>query len=265
MKLKKVLALTLAAAMTLSLVACGGATEEAPAETETKTEEAAPAETEAEAPAETEAEESDELTYGSIKLGESYTDITTTIKWIHHKTDREEDGTIAKMIAEFNKVYPNITVETEGVTDYQEDSLLRLSTGDWGDIMFIPAVDKAQLSTYFVPFGTVEEMDQYINFANEQASEGICYGIGYMGNAQGLLYNKAVFEAAGVTELPKTPDELIAALQAIKDNTDAIPLYTNYAAGWTMGGQWDAFLGAITTGDDTWLNQKFVHTAEPFK
>ncbi len=265
MKLKKVLALTLAAAMTLSLVACGGATEEAPAETETKTEEAAPAETEAEAPAETEAEESGELTYGSIKLGESYTDITTTIKWIHHKTDREEDGTIAKMIAEFNKVYPNITVETEGVTDYQEDSLLRLSTGDWGDIMFIPAVDKAQLSTYFVPFGTVEEMDQYINFANEQASEGICYGIGYMGNAQGLLYNKAVFEAAGVTELPKTPDELIAALQAIKDNTDAIPLYTNYAAGWTMGGQWDAFLGAITTGDDTWLNQKFVHTAEPFK
>ena len=265
MKLKKVLALTLAAAMTLSLVACSGATEEAPAETETKTEEAAPAETEAEAPAETEAEESGELTYGSIKLGESYTDITTTIKWIHHKTDREEDGTIAKMIAEFNKVYPNITVETEGVTDYQEDSLLRLSTGDWGDIMFIPAVDKAQLSTYFVPFGTVEEMDQYINFANEQASEGICYGIGYMGNAQGLLYNKAVFEAAGVTELPKTPDELIAALQAIKDNTDAIPLYTNYAAGWTMGGQWDAFLGAITTGDDTWLNQKFVHTAEPFK
>ena len=265
MKLKKVLALTLAAAMTLSLVACGGAKEEAAAETETKTEEAAPAETEAEAPAETEAEESGELTYGSIKLGESYTDITTTIKWIHHKTDREEDGTIAKMIAEFNKVYPNITVETEGVTDYQEDSLLRLSTGDWGDIMFIPAVDKAQLSTYFVPFGTVEEMDQYINFANEQASEGICYGIGYMGNAQGLLYNKAVFEAAGVTELPKTPDELIAALQAIKDNTDAIPLYTNYAAGWTMGGQWDAFLGAITTGDDTWLNQKFVHTAEPFK
>lgn len=32
-----------------------------------------------------------------------------------------------------------------------------------------------------------------------------------------------------------------------------------------MGGQWDAYLGAITTGDSEWLNQKFVHTAEPFK
>ena len=108
-------------------------------------------------------------------------------------------------------------------------------------------------------------MSQYVNFADNWKNDGNCYGIGYMGNAQGLLYNKAVFEAAGVTELPKTPDEFIAALQAIKDNTDAIPLYTNYAAGWTMGGQWDAYLGAITTGDETWLNQKFVHTADPFK
>ena len=272
MKLKKVLALALAAAMTMSLVACGGSAEttetaETPAET---TEAEAPAETtEAEAPAETTeaeapAEEAGELSYASIVLGESYTDVTTTIKWIHHKTDREEDGTIEAMIAKFNEVYPNITVETEGITDYAEDALLRLNTGDWGDVMFIPAVDKAEYATYFVPYGTTEEMDQYINFAADQSSGGLCYGIAYMGNAQGLLYNKAVFEAAGVTELPKTPDELIAALQAIKDNTDAIPLYTNYAAGWTMGGQWDAFLGAITTGSTTWLNQEFAHTAAPF-
>ena len=131
--------------------------------------------------------------------------------------------------------------------------------------MFIPAIDKAELSTYFIPYGTTEEMEQYINFPKNWELDGMCYGIGYMGNAQGLLYNTKVFVDAGITELPSTPDELIAALQAIKDNTDAIPLYTNYAAGWTMGGQWDAFLGGITTGDETWLNQKFVHTAEPFK
>ena len=53
-------------------------------------------------------------------------------------------------------------------------------------------------------------------------------------NAQGIVYNKKVFEEAGVTELPKTPTEFIEALQKIKDNTDAIPLYTNFAAGWTM-------------------------------
>ena len=120
------------------------------------------------------------------------------------------------------------------------------------------------LETYFLPYGSVAEMSELVNFADQWKYQDQCYGIGYMGNAQGLLYNKAVFEAAGITELPKTPDEFISALQAIKDNTDAIPLYTNYAAGWTMGGQWDADLGAITTGDTAWLNQKFTHTAEPF-
>ena len=266
MKLRKVLALCLATAMTLSLVACGGSAEttEAPAEevTEEVKEEAPAEEVKEEAPAE-EAAPAGVPTYTQITLGEDYTDLTAEIKWIHHKTDREEDGTIAAMIAEFNKVYPNITVTTEGVTDYAEDALLRLSTGDWGDIMFIPAVDKAELANYFQPFDTLENMSTAINFADAWEFGGTSYGVPYMANAQGVLYNKAVFEAAGITELPKTPEEFIAALQAIKDNTDAIPLYTNYAAGWTMGA-WDAYIGTVSEGDNTYMNQKFVHDAAPF-
>lgn len=30
-------------------------------------------------------------------------------------------------------------------------------------------------------------------------------------------------------------------------------------------GAWDAYLGVVSNGDDTYMNQKFVHTAEPFK
>ena len=269
MKMKKALALGLAAVMAVSAVGCGSSdssttTAESTATTDNTAETTEAADTTEATEATDTAEATGVPTYAQVKLGEDYTDLTATIKWLHHKTDRAEDGTIDSMIAEFNKVYPNITVETEAITDYAETSLLRLPTGDWGDIMFIPTVDAAELPTYFVPYGTVEEMDQYVNFADNWKNDGNCYGIGYMGNAQGLLYNKAVFEAAGITELPTTPDELIADLQLIKDNTDAIPLYTNYAAGWTMGGQWDAYLGAITTGDTTWLNQKFVHTADPF-
>ena len=270
MKLKRLMALGMAAVMTMSLTACGGSGDsastnnDAAADTTTKTETTADT---AETTADTAAADTEEggLSYASIKLGEDYTDITTTIKFMHHKTDREEDGTIQKYIDEFNKVYPNITVEHEGITDYAETALLRLPTGDWGDVMFIPAIDMVDLETYFLPYGSVAEMSELVNFADQWKYQDQCYGIGYMGNAQGLLYNKAVFEAAGITELPKTPDEFIADLQLIKDNTDAIPLYTNYAAGWTMGGQWDSFLGAITTGDTTWLNQKFTHTADPFK
>ena len=274
MKLKKVLALALAAAMTLSLAACGGKTE-TPADTNTETpvEDTSDA-AEPEAPAE-DAEEADDSadaaapvegvpTYSQVNVGTDYTDLTATNKWLHHKTDRAEDGTIDGLIAEFNKVYPNITVDAEAITDYAEDSLLRLSAGDWGDIMFIPAVDKSELATYFQPLDSLENMSKEINFADGWQFDGTSYGVPYMANAQGVLYNKAVFEAAGITELPKTPDEFLAALQAIKDNTDAIPLYTNYAAGWTMGA-WDAYVGVVSNGDDTYMNQKLVHTAEPFK
>jgi ABC-type glycerol-3-phosphate transport system substrate-binding protein len=272
MKLRKVLALSLAAAMTFSLVGCGSssdssATNDSAAEDTADDSAAAEDTTEAEddttAEADTTVDTGDVPVYSDITVGTDYTDLTATIKWIHHKTDRAEDGTIDKLIAAFNEVYPNITVEPEAVTDYPEDALLRLSTGDWGDIMFIPAVDKADLSSYFQPLDTLSNLSQEVNFADQWEYDGVSYGIPYMANAQGVLYNKAVFEAAGITELPTTPTEFLEDLQLIKDNTDAIPLYTNYAAGWTMGA-WDAYIGVVSNGDDTYMNQKFVHTANPF-
>ncbi len=281
MKLKKLLALGLAAAMTLSLVACGGkdadssATDDTAA-TDTAADDTAATDTAADDTAATDTTAADDTAadaeapaegvpgYLDITVGEDYTDLTASIKFLHCRTDREEDGSMAEMIAEFNKVYPNITVETEGVTDYAEDALLRLSTGDWGDIMWIPAIDTKELSTYFLPLGSLDAMSEKLNFVSAWSYDDVCYGIPVWGNAQGIVYNKAVFEAAGITAMPTTPDEFIADLQLIKDNTDAIPLYTNYAAGWTMGA-WDAYLGVVSNGDNTYMNQKFVHTAEPFK
>ena len=49
---------------------------------------------------------------------------------------------------------------------------------------------------------------------------------------------------------------------AIKDDTDAIPLYTNFAAGWTMGA-WDAYIFGSATGDPEFHNN-MPHMASPF-
>ena len=54
-----------------------------------------------------------------------------------------------------------------------------------------------------------------------------------------LYITKQSLKKREFTELPKTPDEFLEDLQKIKDNTDAIPLYTNFAADWTMNA-WDA-------------------------
>ena len=259
MKMKKFLALALAATMAASLAGCGSTA------TDTSTDDTSDG---TDSTADSGEAEGDLISYADLKLGEDCTDLTATITLFNNRTDLDSDDytgtTWDEYVAAFNEMYPNITVEVSTDTNYADSALLRLQGGDWGDIMMIPAVDKGDLSSYFMSYGDVDTMGEQVRFASEQAYDGQVYGVASTGTAQGIVYNKKVFEDAGITELPKTPEEFLAALQAIKDsNSDIIPLYTNYAAGWTMGA-WDAYIGGSATGDSTFFNQKMVHTSNPF-
>ena len=79
--------------------------------------------------------------------------------------------------------------------------------------------------------------------------EGTQYGVAFGGNANGVVYNKRIFDEAGMTELPTTEEEWLDALQKVKDNTDAIPLYTNYKDGWPLS-QSFGNLGVVTNDPD---------------
>ena len=210
------------------------------------------------------ADEAKELpTIDSITLGEDYTDLEATIKFLTHRTDIV-DTTFQDYIKKFNEMYPNITVEYEAVTDYAQDIQLRLTTDDWGDVCGIPTnLQKNELADEFISYGDKDTLDEKYVLLNNFAYDGNVYGIPSTGNAQGIVYNKKVFEEAGITEMPKTPTEFIEALQKIKDNTDAIPMYTNFAAGWTMGA-WDAYIGGCATGDPDFMNYGIVHGENPF-
>lgn len=209
------------------------------------------------------ADEAELPTLDTIVLGEDYTDLEATIKVLTHRTDIV-DTVFVEYVEAFNELYPNITVEYEAVTDYAEDIKIRLTTDDWGDICMIPTnLQKNELADEFISFGEKEVLDTMYVMLNNFAYDGQVYGIPSTGNAQGVVYNKKVFEEAGITELPKTPDEFIAALQAVKENTEAIPLYTNFAAGWTMGA-WDAYVGGSATGDPDFMNYGLVHAENPF-
>ena len=167
-------------------------------------------------------------------------------------------------MAEFQKLYPNISISYEGITNYAEDMTTRLTSNDWGDICMIPTtIPLTELGDYFQVLCQLDEIKDEYNFADNRAFGQDVYGIPSTGNAQGIVYNKAVFEAAGITELPKTPDEFLADLQLIKDKTDAIPLYTNFAAGWTMTA-WDAYISGGATGDSDWMNITMPQTKDPF-
>lgn len=236
---RRYLAAALAGTAALALTACGGGKKEAVQKTEI------------------------DVTFDQIKLGEDYTDLTADLKFLTHKTD-VIDTTFAGYIEEFNKVYPNIHIEYEGITNYADDITTRLTTGDWGDICMVPtSVDKDELANFFTSFGSYDTLSkEYTMLLNYSYGDDV-YGIPSMGNVMGIVYNKGVFEEAGVTELPKTPDEFLDALQKIKDNTEAIPLYTNFAAGWTMTA-WDAYIDACATGQADFAHEGRVKGANPF-
>lgn len=208
--------------------------------------------------------------YASLKVGEDYTDITAELRVITHRTDliqENPDGRdFTDFVKEFNELYPNITIKYEGITNYSDDMTTRVSSKDWGDICMIPTtILLPDLSLYFQPLCDLSEIQDTYNFASNRAYDGKVYGTPSTGNAQGIIYNKKVAEAAGYTadNLPKTPDEFLQFLQDIKDKTDAIPLYTNFAAGWTMGA-WDAYIGGGATADPDWMNITMPQTKDPF-
>lgn len=185
--MKKALALTLAAALSASLLAgCGGSgssTSTAAGGGDAAT-----------------AEQTGLPAYNELTVGEDYTDLTANIKFISHRTDLIEDGTFDGYVAAFNELYPNITISYEGITDYAGDMTTRLTSQDWGDICMIPTtIPLPEIGDYFYAMCDLSAIEADYNFADNRAYDGKVYGIPSTGNAQGIVYNKAVFEAAGIT------------------------------------------------------------------
>lgn len=235
---KRILAVVLAGTLTASLAACNKKVESASEKAGTA------------------------VTFDQIKLGE-HTDLKANLKFLTHKTDIV-DTTFKEYVSEFQKMYPNISIEYEGITNYANDITTRLTTGDWGDICMIPVtVDKNELKNYFVTFGNLDDMSKEYTMLFNYSYDNKVYGLPSMGNTQGIVYNKRIFEEAGVKETPKTPDEFLDALSKIKEHTDAIPLYTNFAAGWTMTA-WDAYIDACATGQADFAHEGRVKGKNPF-
>ncbi|KAB8125602.1 carbohydrate ABC transporter substrate-binding protein [Gracilibacillus oryzae] len=189
-------------------------------------------------------------------------DIEGDLTVITHRTDIV-DTVYQDYADQFNEKYPNVNVNFEALTDYGGEIMPRMNTEDYGDVQYLPVqVPIEDIPKFFEPMGTLEDMNEKYLGVEERQVDGTVYGIPIALTYTGVIYNKAVFEEAGVTELPKTQDEFIAALQKVKDNTDAIPLYTNYAAGWPLT-QWE---GAVTTtaGNVDYYNVDMLEDPTPF-
>ena len=78
-------------------------------------------------------------TIDQIKVGDDYQDLKADIKILTNRTDIV-DTKYKEYADEFHKLYPNIIVTYETITDYDEGLNLCLTNGDWGDICFMEKI-----------------------------------------------------------------------------------------------------------------------------
>ncbi|GHE97016.1 ABC transporter substrate-binding protein [Streptomyces fumanus] len=180
-----------------------------------------------------------------------------------NRTDLVNDGTMKKYAAEFNKVYPKVEVKFEGMTDYEGEVRIRMNTDDYGDVLLIPgAVAKGDYPKFFTPLGSASSMRAKYLFTDRTNVDDKVYGIASFGTANGLVYNKALWKKAGITDWPASPREFLADLKAIADRTDATPYYTNFKDGWPLSDQWTNGVGSVSC--DSRASDKLAETDEPW-
>src|SRR3954453_16295931 len=134
--------------------------------------------------------------------------VSGDITVLTHKTDLAADGTLDKYAAEFNKIYPNVHVKFEAISDYENDVKIRLNSTNYGDVLMIPAaVPVPDYPKFFAPLGAPAELSQKYRFIDKGTYNGQVYGVAINGNATGIVYNKAVWQQAGITQWPTTTDQ----------------------------------------------------------
>ncbi|GIH94771.1 ABC transporter substrate-binding protein [Planobispora siamensis] len=172
--------------------------------------------------------------------------VSGNITVLTNRTDLVNDGTMKKYADDFAKAYPNVRVTFEGITDYEGEVKIRMNSENYGDVLLIPnAIAKGDYPKFFAPLGSAAELSKKYKFTQAGTVNDQVYGIVSFTPAQGFVYNKELWDSAGVTEWPKTPEEFLSALKAVKDKTGATPLYTNYKDGWPLS-TWTNALGSVT-------------------
>lgn len=170
-----------------------------------------------------------------------------TIKVLTNRTDLVQDGTLKRYAAEFNKTYPKVKVEFEGITDYEGEVKIRMNTDKYGDVLLIPgAVAKGDYPKFFAPLGDTGSMKDEYRFTDKTDVGGRTYGIATFGTADGVVYNKALWKKAGITKWPTSPQEFLTDLKAVGDRTGATPYYTNFKDGWPLSSPWTNSIGSVS-------------------
>ena len=161
---------------------------------------------------------------------------------------------INELIEEYKNVAPNVTINYETTqNDYPTLLKAKLNSGEVPDIF--SSTSGKEIDTYLeYSYDLSEEpimttMDPAVAAAMSSTENGGtgCYGFAIKGNYFGVLYNKDIFEQAGIEKFPETITELKDAAEKISA-LGIKPFTTGFAEWWVFKHTYQNFVNAAADG-----------------
>ncbi|MCH5677142.1 extracellular solute-binding protein [Streptomyces gilvus] len=166
---------------------------------------------------------------GGSDSGSGKSDGPVTITWWDTSNATNEAPTYKALVKEFEAANKGIKVNYVNVPFDQAQNKFDTAAGSKGapdvlrsEVGWTPAFAK---KGYFLPLdGTEALADQakfQPNLIKQAQYDGKTYGVPLVTDTLALVYNKALFKQAGITDAPKTWDELKADAAKVKDKAKA--------------------------------------------
>ena len=137
-----------------------------------------------------------------------------TLEFLDGTTEEQYQAWETEMIEAFEEENPNIKIEVQKVSadSFNQTVMTRFASGDAPDILTFTEND----ITDIVPSGYIMDLSDSANIENYDEGmldslslDGKVYALPIANDFMCVTYSKDVFEAAGITEVPKTWDEFI--------------------------------------------------------
>ncbi len=158
------------------------------------------------------------------------------LTWWDTSDPKNEGPAFQELIAKFNAEYPNVKISYQSVPFGEAQNkfktaaeaksgapdILRAEVAwvpEFASLGYLYALDDTELA---------KDHDDFMETPMSSTMfDGKTYGVPQVTDSLALLYNKALFEKAGISEAPKTWADVKTAAKAVKDKTDADGLFIN--------------------------------------
>ncbi len=190
---------------------------------------------------------------------------TVTLDFFQFKP--EAVATFDRLIADFEKQHPDIDVQQHHVPAAETAIRTRLVKGNVPDVLTLNGNGT---------FGELASAGVFHDFSGHPAADrvtpgiqqvlddlgtaapGESNGLPFASNANGVIYNKALFEEHGV-DVPRTWDELMTAAETF-EKAGVTPFYGTMAEAWTALPPFNQFAANIPP-DDFWEDRRAGRTS----